>query len=535
MKLMRKALAFLVTVILAMSTMDVPLAHAGGQPFQAYAGVYDAFGYNWTAVPVSQGGQSTGGTYSIQLLKPGVVLPSGNVIYPFKINANGAYAPISIGLGANNEIVTPTTESNCGAGAPNYACTITATFVNGHATGDPVSSGTFGLQEAINAAFASGGSPVSITNGWRNAGGTTAMILAASYFSNVDLVSNDGSSPAPLWAVQPTTLSVLATPATRSATAGATQVISGTALGTWPASTEHVCVTYVDVLGGESPCSADFSFTATASVALNFASPAASTGAVGWRAYAGLATTTEYQLPISSSTCTVSTLVGTIAACAIGSAGVFPTPSVVTQLTPGVVAATYNPNTQSHTTFAYEPTDVELTSAGFQTNYGPFPTTGALTGGQLGVLATVPLPAGELNSIGRTIRMTGNISLTPTTGGTIQVLGAIGDITDFTTGTPKAVCTDTETTATGTAAIKVHFECTWTTNAIGTTGSIMPGGFMLEQLQAGTTTGNLAVESATGAITADVQNQDSIYIVFLQTTAAETAGVKLLDLHLETL
>ena len=63
----------------------------------------------------------------------------------------------------------------------------------------------------------------------------------------------------------------------------------------------------------------------------------------------------------------------------------------------------------------------------------------------------------------------------------------------------------------------------------------MPGGFLLEQLQAGTTTGNLAVESATAAITTDVLDQDSIFIEWLQTSAAETGGVQLLDLHVETL
>ncbi len=115
------------------------------------------------------------------------------------------------------------------------------------------------------------------------------------------------------------------------------------------------------------------------------------------------------------------------------------------------------------------------------------------------------------------------------------MIGAIGDVTDFTTGTPLTICTLTETTATGTAAIKVHFQCDWTVNATGATGTIMPGGFMLEQLQAGTTTGNLAVESGTAAITADVLDQDSFFLVFLQTTAAETGGVTLLDLHIELL
>jgi hypothetical protein len=147
-------------------------------------------------------------------------------------------------------------------------------------------------------------------------------------------------------------------------------------------------------------------------------------------------------------------------------------------------------------------------------------------------------PTGFLQNlgIGGTVRFSGDVTLTPSTTGSVGIDTEIGDITDFSTGIPKAVCIEGETTVTGTAAIKVHFDCSRTVNALGTTGTIMPGGFILEQLQAGTTTGNLGVEQATAAITTDVLDQDSVYFVFLQTSAAESATPpQMLDLKIEVL
>ena len=138
------------------------------------------------------------------------------------------------------------------------------------------------------------------------------------------------------------------------------------------------------------------------------------------------------------------------------------------------------------------------------------------------MLGTVPLPAGYLNYIGKTIRVSGKLTLTPSTGGTDQLIVGIGDTTDFTTGTPKAVCTLTQTTAITTAAQSQYFSCVMTVNATGTTGAIMPSGFSILQVASGVAAGAAAVESATAAITADVLNQSTLNIEFLQTSAAES-------------
>jgi hypothetical protein len=317
-------------------------------------------------------------------------------------------------------------------------------------------------------------------------------------------------------------------------------------VGTWPNSAEFVCVTYVDVLGGESPCSTTTSFTPTGTTSsLFFNAPAASTGAVGWRAYAGLAyLTTTYQLPITSANCTLTTIETIVPACALtntlygqtGSSGTFSTPTVHTSLVPqaGGVGAAYNPNPISHQSFTYAPAAHPF--AGIEQNYNSFPATVALTAGQLGVLGSFILPPAYLNYPGETIIIRGKVAFTPTTTGTApEIAVAIGDITDFTTGTPNVACKLLMTQALTAAAQSLNFECRLETLTTGTTGTIMPGGHIETILAAGTTLGAMAAEESTAALTADVLDPDTLFVVFLQTSAAETGGVQLLEMHIDSL
>ena len=102
--------------------------------------------------------------------------PGGILFYPLATNA-----PIGVGIDSNLETVTPSAVS---ASSPGYgAMNFTATFTKVHAEGDPVSSGTVGLQEAINAAQAAGGGKVIVDSTWAANGGTTAMINAAVFAS----------------------------------------------------------------------------------------------------------------------------------------------------------------------------------------------------------------------------------------------------------------------------------------------------------------------------------------------------------------
>jgi len=92
--------------------------------------------------------------------------------YPLATNA-----PVRVGSDSNAETVTPSAVSNPSEayGAMNF----TATFANAHGEGDPVSSATFGLQEAINLAEANGGGVVIVDATWYAIGGTSGIKAAA--------------------------------------------------------------------------------------------------------------------------------------------------------------------------------------------------------------------------------------------------------------------------------------------------------------------------------------------------------------------
>jgi len=72
--------------------------------------------------------------------------------------------------------------------------TITGNFTHLHGQGAQVSSGTIGLQEAINAAQALGGGVVVIDQQWVSLGGTQAMVLAVTLPSTVQVQDNRGPS-----------------------------------------------------------------------------------------------------------------------------------------------------------------------------------------------------------------------------------------------------------------------------------------------------------------------------------------------------
>lgn len=461
-----------------------------------------------------------------------VPLRDGTVIYPFNTNApliwdygqpgaeNLATAGV-VGCTSYSQVEPP-------------PCAVAAVFANAHGRGATVKSGTAGLQEALNFAYQKGGGIVVVDQAWVNDGGTEAMLGLAAGYANVTI--QDFRGPVPQWkALAPTTLVRLATPATRSAAADATQVIPSAVAGTFPNAAIWVCVTYVDPLGGESPCSAAYTFTPPdATHGMFYASPAASVGAVGWRAYEGITgVATQYLLPISAATCTLSALEFAYPACAIGSSATFTTPTVATQLAPGYTVALYRPNTQGHTLFNYVPVNA-MPLGPIQTHYGPFDVTAGSTAGQVQVLGTVQLPTGFLNSIGKSLRVSGKITIaTANAATTPQILVQLGPT--FTTGTPTNICTLTDTTVLTAAVWNFQFSCTMTTNAVGGAGTVFPEGATIRQLGAGTTLGLVAVESAVAAIAAvNVQAQQTLYVTFIG--ASNTTGAtQLLTLHLESL
>jgi hypothetical protein len=521
----------LFSVLVILSFLAVPALAQNQSQIARASGRFYANAFNTWNAKLTQGFTGIGAQGGTVYGGGAVSLKDGTIIYPFNTNA-----PLLWDAGqAGQENLTTVGVAGCSSYSTvePSTCVVAAVFANPHGRGALLKSGTFGLQEAINFAYAKGGGVVVIDRAWTNDGGTDAIIAAAAGYYNV--VLEDLRGPVPQYKVlSPATLVNLATPATRSAVVDATEVRSATTAGTFAAAPQFVCVTYVDPLGGESPCSGSYNFTpADALHGIYFASPAAATGAVGWRAYAGITgVNTQYRLPISASTCTLSTLVGAYPACAIGSAATFTTPTTATDLAPGYTANTYRPVPQSHSIMAYAPVNA-MPLGPVQTQYGPFAATAAVAATQPSVLGTARLPDGFLNTIGKTIRVSGQITYTAVNTATPNFTVAIGP--SFTTGTPTNMCVFANTTALGAAVYNAQFSCTMTVNAVGAAGTIMAGGTLVNQLAGGTTTGSTATAQTTAAVTADIQTyNNSIYIFEIFTTAGANP-TQLLNLHVESL
>ena len=527
--------------LLFLALLAVPLIHA--QIVTEFAGSKNALqfyyggpGISFPALSVASGNAATGASQTITLVSGNSVNSGGVSLNPINVNA-----PITVGIGANAETVTPTAVSNCNLGAAIIAgpgtpqCTITATFNNIHGPQEPVISGTYGLQEAINRAQGQGGGIITIDASWRKAGGTNTIIGAAAGFSSVYILDNSGQTQS-YWTLQPSTLTVISAPTTLTST---TLTFTAAPVGTWANSAYSFCETYVDALGGESACSGNYTATPTVNYTVNFASPAATAGAVGYRIYAGITNSAgAFLLPITSSVCTLTTLETVMPACAIGSAAVVPTLYLSTTSAAPLalgVTNTVNPVPQSHTAFAYQP------SGGvpqyFQTQYGPFGsgTIASATASDLTPMGSFNLPAGFLNTIGRTVRVSGKINLTAGASSTLGIEiaavwpGASG-------GTPVAVCNTISGFVFATHAYDVNFTCTMQTNAVGATsiGSIMPTSSFLGSYSTATLT-PVATDTAVAAVgSLGLQLQDQ-FTVFLAPLVAADTTVQLVGLTIEVL
>ena len=401
-----------------------------------------------------------------------------------------------------------------------------------------------------------GGGGVTVNSKWTQAGGTQAIITAATPYSGVWIHDWRGQSQY-FQTVQPSTISLISAPATLSA-ATVTQAAACPTGSTcsWTAETVHFCVAYVDLLGQLSACSADFNSAAlTASLPVNIAAPAASSGAVGWVAFANNASyNAAFLLPVVSTAgvangaCTLTTLETAFPACALtntsygqtGSAASFVTKYANTNIqTPFAAQSTTNisnPIYQAHTTFAYAPSASE--PAPFQYNFDLWPAnTASESASDITVLGTVNLPLGYLNQIGRSIRVSGKIIATVTTASTPEVIILDGWQGGYTAGVPsKALCTMLAVgTPTGTSDV-FSFTCTITTQAVGTTavGSILANGTGV--LQASTALPIAVIDNGTATTVSSIGlfTYNQLFIEWINTATASTAA-RLLDLHVETI
>lgn len=524
-----KILAGLLLMALALS----PVFAQSAESYQAGAIFAKNFAYgfgNVGPIRIINGPYSTG-TVTFVLDYGRTTTGDGITFYPLATNA-----PVLVGAGSNQETLTPTAVS-CSTPSIYGSCTVTFSGVaNVHGTGDMIQSSTFGLAEAVNYAMTLGGGAVIVDRTWTMLGGTTSTITGLVTANAMVPLIDYRSQPNYFWGLQPTNATAITAPTTLTAS---TAVFGGT--GGWSTSTYYLAITYVDAMGGESAPSGSFSEAGLATSTLTITSPAAATGAVGWRAYGGVsAVSTQYELPISSSTCTLSTLTP-IPACAIGSNGTFSALWVNTsRLVPNAASSPtpnlYEKTPLSHTAFAYAPSAVY--PIGVQTNFTLFPQFGSTTSGQIDVLGSFDLPTGYLNYLGRTIRVSGKILGTTWNTAVVPVLTiALGWNGNTSSGAPVALCTITGPAVGATATEPMTFSCTATVTTVSATnGAAMAtdGYFILGVGGAYALGSVLDGGNATPVGSLNLAKQDEVYIT-LTSGSATTANLQLLDAHFETL
>ncbi len=444
-------------------------------------------------------GITAAGAATVTLNYAYTTLPDSSQLFPLNINA-----PIIIGSGSNAETVTPTAVANATSNAGQLTCTLTATFANAHGIGDAISSGTFGLQEAINAANAAGGGTVVITATWYSRGGTAAMVSAAVLPTNGTVTIEDistGAGGTTLATVQ-NSLSAIAAPATATSATVASQP---GVTGTWTAITEHVRWTYVTALGGETVQSNDYSFTATASVAIGGSGPATVANVVGYRVYIGANnSTTCYLVPAIAANGTV-IQAGPLACFKIG------TPfSVATATTASAIADAVQ-------LIAF-PTGVQTVRSQnmaqpFPTVTGPLQTTGTVSAGTAAEWAKVQLPTGYLNTINSTLRLRFYGYFTPVSTATLILSIVVGSVYNT---TETTIWTVTTPATSGTTAANINGDVMLFTAATGATGTIEAHGTIIYGGATGTAgllvSAGDSVQAASSAIDLTKQDYIAIYI-----------------------
>lgn len=165
---------------------------ADAQNRTQFAGIRVAYDYAYGANPAVAAlnlvtGNSATGAQTVTLSFGRVTLPDGVSFMPLAVNA-----PVTVGVGANAEMVTPSAVS-CTTPDIYATCQFTATFANTHGLGDLVTSGSLGLQEAVNQAHILGGLVI-IEGRWKAAGGVAATLTTNKAWANVDVIDGRGTT-----------------------------------------------------------------------------------------------------------------------------------------------------------------------------------------------------------------------------------------------------------------------------------------------------------------------------------------------------
>ncbi len=560
---------FLGAALAAVTLFCVPsFAQTQQPPFARVDGDYIASRYNWGFGQVREQNTIAAGVATIIVSTPYVTLPDGSTLFPFAITA-----PIAVDNGlATGETVLPTAVSGCSSNAPNGTCAITATFANAHAAGASITSGTFGLQEAINDAAGFNGAGLASQQGglvivdksWT--GSTSQIVGTATAGSNVvpfpSVAIMDKRSGAPIfYNVQATAPTLLTAPvALTAATAGIAVNGAGSVAGFYTnanAYSTNYCL--VDIMGQEGPCTPTFALTpgAGSTNSIGFTTPPASAStAVGWTPYISLTNgtyTLSYKVPlvtqpatvgaypVSNGVCVLTQMEYTTPACAlpnatygqtgsgaIVSALTLNTSPIIPQITVVSTTSVYVPTSGGRTTYGYVPGS-RLGIPGILSAAPAFTITTAVATVVPNVIGTVNIPPGFMNYVGRTIEICGYATTTASAATIVDIqfqwdsMGQntagkgvlIGEMTStpvapIATAGHASFCEDFQTTATGATATGGSIE------TAGGSGSV--GGILL--LAPGALSNTITGTTASLNLAADAR----INIIYLHTTATDGAG-----------
>ena len=418
---------------------------------------------------------------------------------------------------ANNEVVTPTSTTNT-----QTSCGFAATTSYTH-TSFQLQSGTAGLQEAI--VYQPQNAPVfdvvldkywyQLVSGFPSTTTPQSIIKALTGNANVGIVDTTTSpwtfyswngvnyvATASTGGVPFTSLTAIAAPvalttvAATCATNGGGCITTSTTGGTIPASGAYTAgATYVTALGGETLMSIDTAAGATVTVGatatntITISSPAAETGAVGWRPYltaAGGATVTEILYASSCQTPASGQFVLN-GVCAIG------TPAVITAIITGTALAPTLTGTTPAVSTAFPVASGSTSPLQNIVSYPPFADQGTIATTVVQPVGIVNLPTGFLNTLGRTLRLCGTFYSTGNgTAGTLTLATKLASIPGVTSVTPFTATTGTTTIS---VSINNEFCETWTTASVGSSGTIEVHGWM---------DSNLAGTTGVGAVSQDI-------------------------------
>lgn len=491
-----------------------------------FAGMYRALSYAYGVIPeipglivdLAAGVTANTGTQTLSVAFGNISLQDGTVLSPLATNA-----PITVGTGTGADTVTPTSVSNNSPSVYQSSNFTASGFSHAHGTGDKVSSATVGLQEAINAAKAAGGGVVVLDIAWYLNGGTAAILDAASVPSNVGIWDTSVGGPFEAGALVPTTTSPIAAPtALTTATSANGQITGNTTGGTIGASGAYrLGVTYVDQYGGESTLSVDTASTAVVTVSggttnsITVSSPAASSGAVGYRVYmtaASGASLAEILYPVGNAA-----IVGTALT---GFGGALPAFTLGTPVTiNAIITGTAKIPAQATAQIVQE---VDVPSPSFM-SYLPFTALGTIAAAATGTVGQVNFPAGFFNTLGRTVRFKGMYYATTNgTAGTITtelILASIFGVTSITPFTAASA-----SIAASVLTINFEFDITMVTTAVGATGTLECHGTVDYNI-AGTAVGSVAMDSIIAASsTLDLTKQNTLSVAHLNTTAGTSVS-----------